>query len=141
MPHDATEAFRDVFKRYPNQHGLYDAASAWQAILDAGFVGGEPALRSAILARFKAGQLQYPPYKGPLQFRPKFETYLMGYAWVESLSAPDDPAPEKPVETFEERRRREARERETTQKAEARAADARARAAIAAVEGGARSTG
>jgi hypothetical protein len=114
MGHDATDDFLAVFARYPNQVGKWDAASAWQAIVEAGFPGGEPALRVAILARFDAGQLKQHPYLGEVKFRPSFETYLRGFRWLDADSAPSDAEPEKPVETLQqrdERAKREAAER------------------------------
>lgn len=93
MPFDVTEAFVAVFARYPNQNGQAKAASAWCAIVEAGFPGGEPALREAIVARFDSGQLTRHPYAGDAKYRPSFETYLREFRWLDANSAPDDGAP------------------------------------------------
>ncbi len=114
MPFDATAPFRDVFAQYPNQNGQARAASAWMAIVEAGFDGGEPALRTAILARFGVGQLKHHPYTGEAKFRPTFETYLKEFRWLDGDSRPDDARPEKLAETLiqrDERLRREAHQR------------------------------
>ncbi len=110
MPFDATKTFRHVFGRYPNQNGLYRAASAWQAIVEADFPGGEAGLGGAILSRFEHGQLLRHPYTGDHRYRPTFETYLKEFRWQEADSAPDDLAPEKPAETLQQRDARALRE-------------------------------
>lgn len=135
MPYDATEAFRAVFAKYPNQVGQSKAASSWCAIVEAGFPGGEPALAEAIVARFKSGQLARPPYFGDAKFRPAFDTYLREFRWLDADSAPDDAASAKPAETHaqrDERARREGLERRIAAKAELEAKERAVTAAIAA---------
>lgn len=92
MPWDATLAFGECFRRYPNQNGRLDAAGAWQDLL-VDYPGGEDALRGAILARFDAGMLKHHPYSGLQRYRPTFETFLRKRRWEDPESAPDD-APE-----------------------------------------------
>lgn len=93
MPYDATDAFRGIFAQYPNQTGLYRAASAWQAIVESGFPGGEAALSAVIQARIDGGQIARHPYKGDARHRPMFETYLKEFRWEDPESAPDDDEP------------------------------------------------
>lgn len=135
MPYDVTETFGKVFAKYPNQVGQAKAASAWCAIVEAGYPGGEPALRDVIVARFDSGQLKRHPYTGDAKFRPSFETYLREFRWLDADSAPDDAAPAKAAETLEQRdarARREGLERRLAAKAEVEAKERAVEAAIAA---------
>ncbi len=87
--------FLEVFELYPRGDGKNEAARVWQEVA-ATFPGGETALRDAILARFKAGQLSRAPYKGEHKFRPMFETYLLEARWEDGESKPDDAEPKDP---------------------------------------------
>lgn len=111
MPFDVTPTFSEVFAKYPNQVGQAKAASAWCAIVEAGYPGGEPALSQVVVARFAAGQLARHPYSGDSKYRPSFETYLREFRWLDADSAPD-PTPEAKAqpENFAQRDARAARE-------------------------------
>lgn len=91
-PFDATLAFQDVFRRYPNQNARLKAAQVWQDIV-VDHPGGEEALRSEIAARFDAGMLKAHPYAGLQKYRPTFETFLRERRWEDAVSAPDDEEP------------------------------------------------
>lgn len=111
MPFDVTPTFSEVFAKYPNQVGQAKAASAWCAIVEAGYLGGEPALRGVVTERFGSGQLARHPYSGDSKYRPSFETYLREFRWLDADSAPD-PTPEVKAqpENFAQRDARAARE-------------------------------
>ncbi len=102
MPWDATVPFLRVFERYPNGNAKGKAACLWQAIAET-VEGGEIALEQAIAARFDDGMLKRHPYTGEARFRPTFETFLAERRWEDPDSAPDDIAPTKVAETFEQR--------------------------------------
>jgi hypothetical protein len=109
-----TPAFLDLLRRYTRRDKKEAAAQVW-AELSAAHPGGEAALHAEILASFEAGILNRPQYRGPIEKRPCFDTFLAERRWDDPES---DPEPEqKAPQSFRDRDEQSRQDRRVEEKA------------------------